>query len=124
MHQRVEHLNDGLGFLANGRQAAAEENREHHDLQDLVAGHSINDAGRYRVRDKHFQRERLGLNGRNGPGVMGDKVNACARLEDIDDNQPQRDRQQRGTNKKEKGFGEYTAECFSITHFGYADHQG
>ena len=123
MDQRIEHLHNGLGFFADRRQAAAEENREHHDLQNFVARHRINDAGGYRVRDKHFQGEGLGLNGGHGSGIVGDKVDARAWLEQIDDHQTQRNRQQRGANKQEKGFREYAPERFRIAHFGDADHQ-
>lgn len=84
--------------------ATAEENGEHHDLQDFVARHRINDAGRHRVRDKYLQREGLRLNGRDRSGIVGDEINPRPRLEQINDHQPQRNRQQRGANKQEKVF--------------------
>ena len=47
--------------LAERRHRGAEEQREHDDLQDLVARHRIDDAGRNRVRDEACQRQRVAL---------------------------------------------------------------
>ena len=57
-HVRFDHLDERLAAIPECREGGAEEQREHHDLQDLVLRHAFEDGSRHEVRDELLQCQR------------------------------------------------------------------
>jgi hypothetical protein len=84
----VEHVDHDAAALAERRHRDAEEQREHDDLQDLVAAHRVGHAGRDQVLDESLERQRAALHAGARRSRRG--IGSCmlCRLERLHQDQP------------------------------------
>jgi len=119
----LDHLLERLGALAERGNRNAREDREHHDLQDLVVGHGLDGGFRHQMRDEFLQSEprRLQVGGRIG--VRDRKVETHAGLQDVHHHHAEQERDQRGADKPAHGLEPDAAERRARAHMGDADDQ-
>ena len=121
MCNRIDHFDDRLAALAERGHRRSEEDREHHDLQDLVARHGIDDARRNGVCDEALQRQRVGLHVRGRVSIRQGKLHRLAGFEQLHQHQPERERDQRGKDEPAERLAADASDGGDIAHFRDAD---
>ena len=84
MRELLDAFDQLVGALAERRAGDAEEQREHHDLQNLVGRHRLDDRARHQVRNEVFCRQRGDLEVGGGLGVGQRQVEVVAGAQDVD----------------------------------------
>ncbi len=123
----IEHFDDALAALAEGRQGNPEEQREHHDLQDLVARHRFDDADRNEVREEALQRERTALHAaRCGGGGLGEWTGAslCPARTPAPGSDPSVSEINGGADEPRQRFAADAPYRHDVAHLADAHHQG
>ena len=113
-----------LRALAERRAGHAEEQREHDDLQDLVVRHRLDERARHEVRDELLQRERRGLEIGRGLRVGQRQIEVLAGPQQIDHDQAEQQRDERGADEPEHRLGADPADRLGVAHMRDADDQG
>ena len=96
MGELVGDGDDLLALLAQCRHRDPGEDREHHDLENLVVGHRLDDRARHHVGDELLERERGDLEVGGGTGLGQRQVEVVARAQQVDHDEAKRERDQRG----------------------------
>ena len=115
---RIHH---DLGALAHGGAGDAEEDREHHDLQDFVVHHRADRGVGEDVLDEAIQRHRMRI---DAGADAGDRlVDADTGFEQVDQDQPERQRHQRGADEPQHRLAADPADRAGVRHVADADDQ-
>jgi hypothetical protein len=112
-----------VGALAERRAGDAEEQREHHNLQDLVGRHRLDDRARHQVGDEILCRQRGDLEIGRGLGVGQRQVEVVAGAQDVDQHEAHEQRHQRRSHEPQHRLGADAADDLGIAHMGDADHE-
>ena len=112
-----------LGALAERRDGDAGEDGEHHDLQDLVGGHGLDDGPGHQVGDEFLERQAGGFEIGRSVGVRYRQPEIDARLQDVHHHHAKQQRHQRRADKPSHGLGADPPKRSARTHMGDADDQ-
>ena len=112
-----------LRARAHRRAGDAEEQREHHDLKNLVGRHRLDDRARHQVRDELLHRERRDLEVGRGLRVGQRQVEIVAGTQHVDEDHTQQKRHQRGPDEPDHRLGADAADRFGVAHVRHTDDQ-
>ncbi len=117
-------LGQECALLPEGRQRHAEEDREHHDLQDLVVGHRLHRALGHEVGDELLQGERGRLEAGARARVREREVQVVTGLEQVHQHQAQQQRAERGADEPQQRLAADPADGGGVAHMRDADDEG
>ena len=125
----VHHFIHGVHQRAGGlavqmAQRQAKEQRKHQNLQNLIAGHGLDDALGEDMSDKVFQVQRAGFQVQPGGGFWQRHVQRVARVQHIGKNQADEQRAKRGADEPAQRPAADAAHRTGVTHARQASHQG
>ena len=123
VRDHVEVFDEGLGTVTKRARGYPEEQSKHHNLQNLVLGHGVNNAGREDVLDEPGQTTTFDFKAMAGVFRGKRQVQALAWFQDLDHDQTQNQREYRHHDKPAKRLGGDASDRPPITNTRHADDQ-
>ena len=124
LHQPLDPAHQRLGGVADGGDRDPEEHREDDDRQDVVLGHRIGDRRGHDVRDEILEAEGRLVDPAGGSGRRQRQVETDAGLEEIDQQQAERQRHDGRADEPAEAAHADPAERGGVAHVRDPDHQG